>query len=299
MSLESYCRDRRVVVLHPSALAYEAGRALEDNGVGAVLVQERGQLLGVVTDRDLALRVAGPGLDPTEVEIGEVMSVDVAALPVEGTVQEAIELMLRRAIRRVPVTRGEQVVGLVTLDDLILHADADLDTLARIVRAQLSEPSRSKGVNLIHPMRTPREARVKDREERHRSRAESALHEFSKQLRDTLLLEDPQRALTAFEVVAAALVQRLTPAEAHDFVAQLPSLMRERLAGVPAGPDVSVTRESLEADMAVRLDLDPERAAALVRRVAVCVGDFVTEAEVEHVIAQLPRDMKEIFAPLA
>ncbi len=64
-----------------------------------------------------------------------------------------------------------------------------------------------------------------------------------------------------------------------------------------AGPNVAVTRESLEADMAMRLDLDPERAAALVRRVAVSIGDFVTEAEVEHVIAQLPHEMKEIFAP--
>jgi uncharacterized protein (DUF2267 family) len=148
-------------------------------------------------------------------------------------------------------------------------------------------------------MRASREASATEREERHQSRAGRALHDFSKQLCDDLGVEDPQRALTAFEVVATALVQRLTSAEAHDFVAQLPSLMRERLAGLPAGPDVSVTRESLEADMAMRLDLDPERAAAIVRRVAVSIGDFVTEAEVEHVIAQLPREMKEIFAPPA
>ncbi len=299
MSLESYCQERRVIVLHPTALAYEAGRALDHNDVGAVLVQDRGKLLGVLTDRDLAVRVAGPGLDPTEVEIGEVMSTDLATLPVEASVQQAVELMLARRIRRVPVLREGQVVGVVTLDDLILHGDSDLGTLERLVRAQLSDRDRSKEASPDRPMQAPPDAGDEEREDRHQSRAGKALHDFSKQLADSLGLEDPERALTAFEVVAAALVQRLTLAEAHDFVAQLPSRMRARLAGLPAGPDVSVTRESLEADMATRLDLDPERAAALVRRVALCVGDFVTEAEAEHVIAQLPPDMKEIFAPVA
>jgi uncharacterized protein (DUF2267 family) len=297
MSLEAYCRDRRVIVLNPNAMAYEAARALETHGVGAVVIQERGRLLGVVTDRDLALRVTGAGLDPTEVEIGEVMSPHVAALPVDATVEQAVELMLARRIRRVPVLRGEQVVGLVTLDDLILSGDAELDTLAKIVRAQLAEPSRSKATNLIHPKRTPHDDLSAERQERHQSRAGRTLHEFTKQLRDDLGVDDSERALIAFEVVATALVERLTPQEARDFIAQLPSNMRERLPEVPKGPDLAVTLESMEADMALRLDLDPDRAAALVRRVAVSIGDFVSEAEVGHVISQLPHEMKEIFAP--
>ncbi len=201
-----------------------------------MLVQERGQLLGVLTDRDLALRVVGPGLDPTEIELREVMTPNVSCAAGRSNRPAGDRGHGGAPHQAHTHTRGEQVVGIVTLDDLILSGDADLDTLATVVRAQLAAPSHSKGANLLHPMRTPREASATDREERHQSRAGKALHDFSKQLRDDLGLEDPQRALTAFEVVATALVERLTAAEANDFVSQLPSLMRERLAGCAQAP---------------------------------------------------------------
>ncbi len=297
MSLERFCVNRRVVVLNPDATAYEAARALENNHVGAVLVQEQGRLVGIVTDRDLAIRVAGSGFNPTELDVGDVMTTDVASLPLEATVKDVTECMLQYHVRRVPVVQGDRVIGLVTLDDLMLSGEVELATLARIVSAQLSEPSRSKPANVLHPMRTPAEDRSAEREVRHLSRAGTTLHDFSVHLGEALGLGDPYRALTAFEVVATALVQRLTPEEARDFAAQLPSILRERLMELPPGPDRAVTRESLEADMAMRLDLDPESAAALVRRVAVTMEDFVSEAEVEQVISQLPRDMKAIFVP--
>jgi uncharacterized protein (DUF2267 family) len=289
--------NRRVVVLNQNATAYEAARALDNNHVGAVLIQDRGQLLGIVTDRDLAIRVAGSGFNGTELDVGEVMTTNVASLPIEATLQQAIECMLTNQVRRIPIVQDARVIGIVTLDDLMLSGEADPAELARIVRAQLSEPSRSKPANVLHPMRTPAEDRSDEREARHLSRAGRTLHDFSIHLRDALGLEDPYQALTAFEVVATALVERLTPDEARDFVSQLPSILRERLMELPRGPDRAVTRGTLETDMAMRLDLDPESAAALVRRVAVTMEDFVSEAEVEQVIGQLPREMKELFVP--
>jgi uncharacterized protein (DUF2267 family) len=261
------------------------------------LVQERGQLVGIVTDRDLAIRVAGSGFNATELDLGEVMTTNVASLPLEGTLQQAIECMLTYHVRRVPIVQDERVIGLVTLDDLLLSGEVEPQAIARIVREQLSEPSRSKPANALHPMRTPAEDRSDEREARHLSRSGRTLHDFSMHLRDALGIDDPYRALTAFEVVATALVERLTPDEARDFVAQLPSILRDRLMDLPRGPDRAVTRESLETDMAMRLDLDPESAAALVRRVAVTMEDFVSEPEVDQVISQLPRAMKELFVP--
>jgi len=286
-----------MIVLNPDATAHEAARALENNHVGAVVILDQGRVTGMLTDRDLALRVVGAGLDPTMTEVSEVMSSDVATVASDGTVEQAIEIMRARHVRRVPVVKGEHVVGLVTLDDVMLSGDAEPSTLAEIVRGQLAEPARRKPARVTHPVRTPRAARSVEREERHQSRAGRTLHDFSKLLREELGLDDSERALIAFEVVAAALMQRLTPNEAHDFVSQLPSIMRERLDGLPVGPDPQVTRASLEADMAMRLDLDREAATQLVRRVAVSLSDFVSEPEIEQVIGQLPRDMKQMFAP--
>ena len=140
MSLERYCADRRMIVLNPDATAHEAARALENNHVGAVVILDQGRVAGMLTDRDLALRVVGAGLDPTMTEVSEVMSSDVATVPSDGTVEQAIEVMRARHVRRVPVVKGEHVVGLVTLDDVMLSGDAEPSTLAEIVRSQLAEP---------------------------------------------------------------------------------------------------------------------------------------------------------------
>lgn len=298
MSLERYCRHKRTVIQNSSTSAYDAVRALENNHIGAIVVQDLGHVVGIVTDRDLALRVTGFDLPPKETPLVDVMTPEPATLSVYDTEQQAADLMKTRRVRRIPIVDGERVAGIVTLDDLILSGAIDFATLAEIVDAQLTEPARAKPSGLAHPTRPalggPR-APV-DREARHAARADQTLREFLARLHKDLALDDAERARAAFEVVASGIVRRLTPEEARDFVAQLPSSIRDKLLELPPGPDPEVTRESMQADMAQRLDLDPEHAMTLVRKVASCLSDFVSAGEIEHVVSQLPREMKEIFA---
>src|SRR5882724_9870257 len=102
MSLEPYRRGR-LIVQRPNVSAHDAARAMEANHIGAVLVQDEGQLIGIVTDRDLALRVVGSGCDPMQTTLREVMSTDLATLPVSSTEEQAAELMKVRRVRRIPV----------------------------------------------------------------------------------------------------------------------------------------------------------------------------------------------------
>jgi uncharacterized protein (DUF2267 family) len=131
--------------------------------------------------------------------------------------------------------------------------------------------------------------------ERGAARAGHTLKTFQARLRAELGISHPDRALAAFEVVAAALMRRLTPDEARDFAAQLPRTVRERLEDLPAGPDASITRQTMEWDMAEELQLDADAAAEMVERVAACLGDFVSQGEVADIVAQLPLDMKALF----
>jgi len=101
MSLARY-RWERVVVQSPSRSAYDAARAMESNRIGAVVVQDSGRVVGIVTDRDLALRVIGYELNPTEARLRDVMTPNPATLTVHDSEEQALELMRARRVRRIP-----------------------------------------------------------------------------------------------------------------------------------------------------------------------------------------------------
>jgi CBS domain-containing protein len=148
--LWKYTRGR-MVVLGPQTDVYSAVRALEDNHIGSIVVHDGSGVVGIVTDRDLALRVESSGLDPLQTTLRDVMTTDVATLPPMATIDEAAHLMRDRHIRRIPIVHGSEVLGLVTLDDLLVEQAIDPLTVADIVRMQLSEPSRHKDSGQIRP----------------------------------------------------------------------------------------------------------------------------------------------------
>ena len=140
MSLERYRRPR-LVVLRPSATAYEAARAMADNHIGSILVSHDQQLVGLVTDRDLALDVIAGGLDPHATTVREVMSDEVAVVDVSAGVEDAVRIMTEHACRRVPVVEDGRPVGMVTLDDLLLEGDIDQAVAAAVIATSSSSGS--------------------------------------------------------------------------------------------------------------------------------------------------------------
>lgn len=150
MSLKWYRRPR-LVALKPATLVLEAGRAIEHNNIGAVIVQAAGRVVGIVTDRDLAIRVVGRGLDPKNAPLAEVMTTPVVVLSPADTRRLAIRLMRERNIRRIPLVEGERLVGIVTLDDLLIDEVAPLDELAAVVEAQIGEGGPAPAANLRRP----------------------------------------------------------------------------------------------------------------------------------------------------
>jgi CBS domain-containing protein len=101
MSLKWYLRPR-LVALSPGSSVLEAARAIENNNIGALVVQDRGQVVGIVTDRDLTVRVVGRALDPKTTTLAEVMTTTVATLSPADTQKDAIRLMRQRNVRRIP-----------------------------------------------------------------------------------------------------------------------------------------------------------------------------------------------------
>ena len=92
---------------------------MADFHVGAILVMDHGQLRGVFSERDLMLRVVIPRLDPETTPVRTVMSTEVTTIAEAASPEEAMEAMHRHGCRHLPVTRGAEVVGFLSMRDLM------------------------------------------------------------------------------------------------------------------------------------------------------------------------------------
>lgn len=281
MTLRSYRRPRSLV-LNPDSPVLEAARAIEQNRVGAVVVQDRGRVVGIVTDRDLAVRALGRALDPHTTRIAEVMSTSPVTLSPSDSREQAIELMQQRNVRRIPLVEGDRVVGMVTLDDLLLDEAAPIEELAAIVEAQIGEGG------MLDTPRAPARRRSL-------TRAEATLRQFVNRIRERAGLDTAEEARTAADVVLSFLVRRLTAEEAKDFIDQLPSLLQPQLRRLPPGPDKSIDRSTVEAELAKRMNTDGDRAATLLAEVAGAIAASISPGQAEDVHRQLPKDLREVF----
>jgi CBS domain-containing protein len=93
-------------------------KAMKEHGVGTVLVLADGQISGLVTDRDIAVRVLAENRDPVTTLAGEICSSEVAVLSPDDGVEQAERLIRERAIRRIPVLQDGIPVGMVSIGDL-------------------------------------------------------------------------------------------------------------------------------------------------------------------------------------
>ena len=107
------------------SVAY-AAKMLRDEDVGIAPVVEGDRLVGVLTDRDVAVRVVAEGLDPEKVKVSEVASRDVVTLDPQQDLDEALRLMARHQVRRLPVVEEDgRLVGILAQADVARHADPE------------------------------------------------------------------------------------------------------------------------------------------------------------------------------
>jgi CBS domain-containing protein len=110
----------RPVALEGEASVVEAARAMRDGDFGSIIVLkvEDGSVCGVVTDRDIAVRVVAEAVDPRSVRLADICEGDVTTAGPDEPVDKVAKLMREKAIRRVPVVDGGRLVGVVSLGDL-------------------------------------------------------------------------------------------------------------------------------------------------------------------------------------
>jgi len=147
MNIGEVC-TREVYIVAPGEALTQAAREMLRRHVGAiVVVQPEGKLVlpvGIVTDRDIVREQLSRDADLRSLKVADVMSKDLLTLADTSEVSEAIERMSSKAVRRAPVVSGSgDLVGIVSLDDLLAVMMEEFSGLARLVAAQ---PKRERAV---------------------------------------------------------------------------------------------------------------------------------------------------------
>jgi CBS domain-containing protein len=109
--------------LESGANVVEAARVMRDEDAGIVPVVEGDKLVGAVTDRDIAIRVVAEGKSPESVTVGEIASRDLVTIDPQQDLDEALRLMARHQVRRLPVVEEDgKLVGIVAQADIARNA---------------------------------------------------------------------------------------------------------------------------------------------------------------------------------
>jgi CBS domain-containing protein len=116
-----------------SATIEEAAKLMDSGDIGNVLVVENGEVQGIVTDRDIVVRVIAKG-NGADASVREACTTDVQTLSPDDSIEDAVKKMESGDIRRLPVVEDGKPVGIVSLGDLAKHVDSD-SALANISAA--------------------------------------------------------------------------------------------------------------------------------------------------------------------
>ena len=107
-----------ILTIDSSVLAYEAAKMMEDLDVGSLVVTENNVPVGIITDRDFAIKVTAHSF-PRDTPVRRIMSSPIISIGLFDTLLVAAELMSSKKIRKLPVIQDEKVVGIITATDLI------------------------------------------------------------------------------------------------------------------------------------------------------------------------------------
>lgn len=112
------------ITLSQDSTVIEAAKAMRDADVGpALITNQSGALHGIITDRDIAVRVVAEGLDPSATKVGEVASTGLATLTPDDSVDAAVKIIREKKVRRIPVIENDRPIGIVAIGDLAIARD--------------------------------------------------------------------------------------------------------------------------------------------------------------------------------
>jgi len=141
MIIEQILNDkgREVITLRADDTLREAARLLDERRIGAVVTLDAdGEIVGVLSERDIVRQFAREGAAALEMKVGNAMTRAVITISAEAPVDQALQLMTDRRIRHLPVVRNNRLTGFVSIGDLVKWKIAETEAEAQAMKSYLS-----------------------------------------------------------------------------------------------------------------------------------------------------------------
>lgn len=147
MSLERIC-SKTVVTISPDATVLEAAKLMHSKHVGCLVVTDDSRPTGILTDRDIVLKLVASDSKPGETAVKNIMTPNPTMVNVNYDVLDAVRLMRNRGVRRLPVIdEHRHLLGIITMDDVLTAFGAEIGDLAGAVQKEFGlEAAASVGI---------------------------------------------------------------------------------------------------------------------------------------------------------
>jgi CBS domain-containing protein len=130
-TLRDLVKDRRFYSVESTRTVLEAARYMMEHNVGAVPVLRNGELIGILSERDIMNRVVAVGRTPGTTAVSEVMTANPRAVHADESIEECLFIMREFGFRHLPIMDGKEIKGLVSLRDVLMHQAAEMERQTR------------------------------------------------------------------------------------------------------------------------------------------------------------------------
>jgi CBS domain-containing protein len=131
-------KGHQVWSVHPGDTVYEAIKMMAEKDVGALMVLDGSKIVGIVTERDYARNVFLKGRGSPQTLVGDIMACNVACVKPDRSIEECMAIMTARRVRHLPVISGDELLGIVSIGDLVKSIISDrefeIEQLAHYIR---------------------------------------------------------------------------------------------------------------------------------------------------------------------
>lgn len=119
-SISELVNDRPLYSITADLSVAEVAKYMAEKNIGAIPVVEESRLIGIFSERDMVTRVIAKGLDPLQTQVREVMTTRIVVATAEETYESCLKKMQQLHCRHLPIVSGEQLIGMVSLRDLLM-----------------------------------------------------------------------------------------------------------------------------------------------------------------------------------
>jgi CBS domain-containing protein len=130
-TLRELVKDRRIYSVDANRTVLEAARYMMEHSVGAVPVLRDGALTGILSERDIMNRVVAVGRTPGTTAVSEVMTANPRSVPADESIEECLFIMREFGFRHLPIVDGNELKGLVSLRDVLMHQAIEIERQTR------------------------------------------------------------------------------------------------------------------------------------------------------------------------